>query len=105
MQSRRHKRQHYNARHGPRGGREPVPREEPDEPRAGADIGGVTLDWYGRRYALRFLVPGITERGTRPRSDQIAVEIDGQWRRMSLRAALLHLAGQPGRVLPRRYRN
>lgn len=71
--------------------------------RPGDHVGGVTLEWYGRQYVMRFRVPGAVN-GRRPRSDQIAVECDGVWRVMSLREALLALEREAPRVLTRRER-
>jgi len=44
------------------------------------------------------------EQQRRARSDHLAVEIDGEWRRMSLRAALLELDKMVPRVMSRRER-
>lgn len=80
----------------------PRPAEQP-EPRPGDHIGGATVDLYGRHFAVRFRVPGDTD-ARRARSDQVAVEIDGEWRKMSLRAALLELERMVPRVMTRRER-
>lgn len=95
----------YPARRGPRGGQDrDLAREEPPaDPRPGAPIGGIVLTYYGRQYVLNFKVPG-DDGQRRARSDHLAVEVDGQWRRMSLRAALLHLDQTVQRVMTRRER-
>lgn len=95
----------YPARRGPRGGHDrSMVRQEPlPDLRAGAPVGEVVLTWYGRRCSLEFRVPGdVGQR--RPRSDQVAVEVDGEWCRMSLRAALLELERMAPRVATRRER-
>ena len=99
------KRTRYPIRRGPRGGhdRELVREPQPEDPRPGTPIGGVVLTFYGRQYALDFKVPGDTEQ-CRARSDQLAVEIDGQSLRKSLRAALLALDRMVPRVLSRKER-
>lgn len=99
------KRTSYPIRHGPRGriDRDLVRDEPLPDLRPGAPIGGVVLTFYGRQYVLDFKVPGDTAQ-RRPRSDQLAVEIDGEWRRMSLRSALLELDQMVPRVMTRRER-
>lgn len=71
--------------------------------RPGDHVGDVALNFYGTHLALRFRAPGDTG-VRRARSDQLAVEVDGMWLMMSLRAALLHLAEQAPRVLTRKER-
>ena len=99
-------RTHYPIRRGPRGGidRDLVSEEPQPDLRPGAPVGCVVQTLYGRQYVLDFKVPGDT-RKRRARSDQIAVEIDGEWRRMSLRAALLELDRMVPRVMTRRERD
>lgn len=98
-------RMHYPIRHGARGGQDrDLVRDEPlPDLRPGMPVGCVVLTLYGRQYVLDFKVPGDTHQ-RRARSDQIAVEIDGEWRRMSLRAALLELDRMVPRVMTRRER-
>lgn len=99
------KRTAYPIRRGPSGGHDcELVREEPlQDLRPGAPIGGVVLTFYGRQYVLDFRVPGDTHQ-RRSRSDQLAVEIDGERRRMSLRAALIELDKMVPRVMSRRER-
>jgi hypothetical protein len=100
------KRTAYPIRRGPRGGHDrDLFRDEPlPDLRPGAPIGVVVLTYYGRQYVLEFKVPGDTHQ-RRARSDQIAVEIDGEWRRMSLRSALLELDRMVPRLMTRRERD
>jgi len=64
---------------------------------AGYDRGQILIEIDGHTYGSRIRQPGYD--GRRPRSDQIAVQIDGQWLKMSLRAAVLHFAGEKPREL------
>lgn len=98
-------RTHYPIRRGPRGGIDrDLVRDEPlPDLRPGTPVGCVVLTLYGRQYVLDFKVPGDTEQ-RRARSDQLAVEIDGEWIRMSLRSALLELDRMVPRVMTRRER-
>lgn len=98
-------RTHYPIRHGARGGHDMdlVRDEPPRDLRPGTPIGGVVLTFYGRQYVLDFKVPGDTKQ-RRARSDQLAVEIEGEWIRMSLRSALLELDRMVPRVMTRRER-
>lgn len=96
----------YPARRGPRGGRDRdlVREPQPEEPRPGSPIGGVVLTFYGRQYVMDFKVPGDSGQ-RRSRSDHLAVEVDRQWLRMSLREALLQLYRMVPRVMNRKERN
>ena len=98
-------RTHYPIRRGARGGHDmDLVRAEPlPDLRPGTPIGGVVLTFYGRQYVLDFKVPGDTQQ-RRSRSDQLAVEIDGEWIRMSLRSALIELDRMVPRVMTRRER-
>lgn len=82
----------------------PPPRvDEPPDPKPGDEIGHIELNWYGTLHKIPLRVPGDSG-ARRARSDQVAALIDGQWFRLSLRAAALELAASAPRVLPRRYR-
>lgn len=61
------------------------------------------VELYGQQFEVEFRVPGDHD-GRRARSDQLAVLIQGEWRRMSLRAALLELDRMVPRVMSRRER-
>lgn len=77
---------------------------EPDNlPPAGAPIGHITISLYGHPEHVPFRQPG-TVKGRRPRSDQIAVEVDGVWLVMSLREAALEVVKRMPRVLTRKER-
>ena len=84
----------------------PAPRtDDPPDLIPGADIGAVTLDWYGQRYSIPLRVPGtVNGRRSRPRSDHVAAQIGGEWLVMSLRAALLALGDMAPRVMTRKER-
>lgn len=102
------RRNRYPARHGSRAGRncpdDGMPRPEaPAEPRAGEQVGRALVELYGQQFEMQFRVPGDSG-ARRARSDHLAVEIDGEWRRMSLRAALLELEKMVPRVMSRRER-
>lgn len=96
MQSQRHNFQHLQCR--PRDvyaePRPPMPTRLP--PRT--DRGQVLIELDGHTYGSRILQPGYSG-GRSARSDQIAVQIDGQWRTMSLRAAVLAFESQVPREL------
>lgn len=82
-----------------------MPRPEPPaDPRAGDYAGRALVELYGQRFEVEFRVPG-DEGQRRARSDHLAVEIDGQWQRMSLRAALLELERMVPRVMTRKERD
>lgn len=72
-------------------------------PPAGTNIGGVTATLYGQTVSIPFLQPG-TVNGHAPRSDQLAIEQDGRWLVMSLRAALLEVDRRMPRILTTRER-
>lgn len=100
MQSKRYKKRQYT---------EPVPEgyvpPSPDAlPPPGTEIGHVTLSLYGCSVHAPIRQPG-TVKGRRPRSDQVAVEVDGQWLVMSLREAALEAEKRMPRVLTRKERN
>lgn len=96
----------YSARRGARRARsfpadgEPYP-AAPQRPRPGDDAGRATVELFGQYFEIRFRVPG-DDGQRRARSDHLAVEINGEWRRMSLRAALLELDQMVPRVMSRR---
>lgn len=99
----------YPMRHGSRCGRtmpeDGMPRPEaPAEPRAGAPAGRALVELHGLQFQVEFRVPGDHD-GRRARSDQLAVLIEGEWRRMSLRAALMELERMVPRVMSRRERS
>ncbi len=82
-----------------------MPRPEaPPDPRAGEYAGRAFVELYGQRFEVEFRVPG-DEGQRRARSDHLAVDIGGQWIRMSLRAALLELERMVPRVMSRKERN
>lgn len=98
----------YPIRHGSRRGRtipeDGMPRpESPAEPRAGAPAGRALVELYGQQFQVEFRVPGDHD-GRRARSDQLAALIEGEWHRMSLRAALLELDRMAPRMATRRER-
>lgn len=98
----------YPSRHGSRGGRslpeDGMPRPEPPaDPKPGDPAGRIIAELYGQRFEVELRVPS-DEQQRRARSDHLAVEIDGEWRRMSLRAALLELDKMVPRVMSRRER-
>lgn len=84
----------------------PPPRvDEPPDPSPGTDVGDITLRWYGQTYMIPLKVPGtVNGRRNRPRSDQIAALIGGEWLVMSLRAALLEMDNLASRVMTRKER-
>jgi len=96
---------HYSRRRHPK----PEPPEgycppSPDNlPSPGAEIGHVTLNLYGQTVHLLLRQPGMVN-GRRPRSDQIALKVDGVWRVMSLREAALDAVKRMPRVLTRKER-
>lgn len=98
----------YPVRHGLRGGRnapeDGMPRPEaPADPKPGAYAGRIIAELYGKRFEVELRVPG-DEGQRRARSDHLAAEIDGEWRRVSLRAALLELDRMVPRVMSRKER-
>lgn len=77
---------------------------EPDNlPPPGTEIGHITLSLYGQSVHVPIRQPG-TVKGRRPRSDQIAVEVDGAWLVMSLREAALDAVKRMPRVMTRKER-
>ena len=77
---------------------------EPDNlPAPGTEIGHVTLSLYGCSVHVPIRQPGMVN-GRRPRSDQIALKVDGVWRVMSLREAALDAVKRMPRVLTRKER-
>ena len=74
-----------------------------DLPPPGTEIGHVTLSLYGQSVHVPIRQPG-TVNGRRPRSDQIAVEVDGAWLVMSLREAALDAVKRMPRVMTRKER-
>ena len=81
-----------------------MPRPEPPaDPKPGTPAGRIIAELYGQRFEVELRVPS-DEQQRRARSDHLAVEIDGEWRRMSLRAALLELDKMVPRVMSRRER-
>ncbi len=88
--------QHYTRRNpeGYADPRPPMPTRRP--PRT--DRGQVLIELDGHVYGSRILQPGYSC-GRSARSDQIAVQIDGQWQTMSLRAAVLAFEAQVPREL------
>ena len=84
----------------------PPPRvDEPPDPCPGSDLGEITLRWYGQTYMVPLKVPGtVNGRRNRPRSDQVAAQIGGEWLVMSLRAALMEIGKMAPRVMTRKER-
>lgn len=81
----------------------PLEPEGPPDPKPGTPIGFLRLEFHGRVYHHELRVPG-DGKVRRARSDQVAVDVGGKWRTMSLRAAALALAAEPPRLLPRKER-
>jgi hypothetical protein len=79
------------------------PREPlPVRPRPGTDVGHIQVVKYSQTILLPIRVPGCTASRNRPRSDQYAVQIDGEWALMSYRAAALHAVGELDREMSAR---
>lgn len=102
------RRKRYSPRGASRAGRridtDGMPmRSPPPDPRPGDDAGRATVELFGQFFEVNFRVPG-DDGQRRARSDHLAVEIDGEWRRMSLRAALIELDKMVPRVMSRRER-
>lgn len=98
----------YPVRYGSRGGRsvpeDGMPRPEaPADPRPGDYAGRIVAELYGQCFEMELRVPG-DEGQRRARSDHLAVQIDGVWCRVSLRAALLELDKLVPRVMSRKER-
>lgn len=79
-----------------------IPRPSiPVRPPPGTEVGHIHIVRYGQDILLPVRIPGCSGRN-RPRSDQYAVQIDGEWLLMSYREAALQAVGQLHPELSRR---